>query len=1063
VADPSQQDLERPRSVPAAPQPPREPAAELARANAALQAEIAQRRRAEEQLRRIHRAHRALSSCNQALTRAADEAQLLREVCRITVDIAGYRLCWVGYARPDEGRTVQPMAQAGYEEGYLQTIHVTWADSERGRGPTGTASRTLEPCVVRDAATDPRFAPWRHEALKRGYASVLAIPLSAPPALRGALTIYAAEPDAFDDEEVRLLRALADDLAYGITTLRTRAEHARAVEDLRRARDELEMRVAGRTAELAQANRQLQEEVAERRRAEQELRNSRERFELVVESAGGGIWDRDLRTDTLYLSQRWKALLGYEDHEVEGSYEEWVNRLHPDDRERTLASVRAYLEGRTPTYEVEYRMRHKDGSFRWMLARAAARRGPDGKPYRLAGSNTDVTLRKHVEEALARERELLHSLLDSIPDTIYFKDRASRFIRVNRALVARFGFRSADDVVGKTDFDLFTEEHARQAFEDEQQIVRTGEPVVGKEEKETWPDGRVTWVSTTKMPLRDARGEIVGTFGISRDITEHKRDEEELRRAKEAAEAASRAKSEFLANVSHEIRTPMNGVLGMTELALATDLTPEQREYLQLAKASAGALLTVINDILDFSKMEAQRLCLDPADFALRAGLADTMKALGVRARQKGLRLTWAIAPDVPDALVGDVGRLRQVLINLVGNAIKFTERGTVAVAVSKATTDDTGDTDNNDSKEVQVPDGASSASSLSVLSVPSVVVLHFAVADTGAGIPADKQRFLFRPFSQVDSSLARKHGGTGLGLAISAQLAGLMGGRIWLESEVGRGSTFHFTARFGLSGKPSPPPAGDAAPPPAAPGRPLSVLLAEDNPVNQKLAVWLLQKQGHKVTVATTGREALEALGRQTFDLVLMDVQMPEVDGLEATRLIRARERGTGRRVPILAMTAYAMKGDRERCLEAGMDGYLAKPIVPEQLAEALARLAPPAGGGEAGPEEVFDRAAALEHTGGDEGLLRELVGIFLGEYPGWLEQMRRAIGAGDAKTLQRWAHTLKGALVSLGAKAALEEARGLEAQARAGEMTDADARRARLEEALARLRPALAALGTD
>ena len=419
-------------------------------------------------------------------------------------------------------------------------------------------------------------------------------------------------------------------------------------------------------------------------------------------------------------------------------------------------------------------------------------------------------------------------------------------------------------------------------------------------------DGKYASVLDRGYVMRDDAGRPVRMIGAMMDITARKQVEKEMQQAKEAAEAANRAKSEFLAKMSHEIRTPMNGVMGMTDLLLDTPLTPQQSEYLGMVKASADSLLTIINDILDFSKIEAGKLEVESVDFKLRKTLEPILKTFTLRAHQKGLKLNCAVAPDVPDCLVGDPSRLGQVLVNLLGNAVKFTDKGEVNLRVQR------------DSAE------------------QGLVNLHFSVQDTGIGIPCEKLACIFEAFTQADGSTARRFGGTGLGLTISRQLVQMMGGRLWVESLPGRGSTFHFTSRFGMPKSSHTKENGEEPDTRNAlqeEKESLRILLAEDNAVNQVLAVRLLEKHGHRVVVARNGYEAIARLEMEPFDLALMDVQMPELDGLEATRAIREKEKTTGAHLPIVAMTAHAMQRDQKRCLATGMDGYVSKPLNVKEL----------------------------------------------------------------------------------------------------------------------------------
>jgi PAS domain S-box-containing protein len=893
------------------------------------------------------------------------------------------------------------------------------------------------------------------------------------------------------------------------------------------------------------------------------------------------------------VNKAWTDVLGYSKKEL--LTQPWINLVHPDDREATIAEATKVFQG-YKTMRFGNRCRSKNGSFRWILWTAAA--PADGQFFYATGR--DITELKRDEDLLLAQyfvtrvlaeapslNEAAPQILKSICETLEWavgtmwkldkKEGILRCIETWHIPTANVNEFSAltrshtfdrgiglpgrvwqevdalwiEDLTRDPNFPrapIASKEGLRSAFGFP---ILLADEVLGVLE---FFSPQIRQPDTKLLKLLSAIGSQLGQF-IERTEAEAalRLYAGELESAKKVAEEATKAKSEFLANMSHEIRTPMNAIVGMTELTLDTPLTGEQREYLGTIRDSADALLALINDLLDFSKIEARKVELDKRDFNLRDTLEDTVRLLAPRAHQKELELGCHIQVDLPDRVFGDPTRLRQIVINLVGNAIKFTDKGEVMLHVERRSQSE------------------------------SALDLHFFVSDTGIGIPVEKQQTIFEAFEQADSSTTRKYGGTGLGLSISAALVKLMGGTMWVESKVRQGSKFHFTVvlemkkseseplpkeicelvdlsilvvddnasnrrilreiltnwhmkptlassgaealsalrkadsknsfdlvlldvhmpdmdgfavaeqirssykqpglkvilltsaskardvarcrELGISDYLSKPikqselfdaivttmaghgrqrePYEIASAFVQAPERSLRVLLAEDNPVNQTLAMRILEKLGHKVKIVNNGREALGRSQAEEFDLILMDVQMPEMDGLEATIAIRDAEAGTGKHVPIVAMTAHAMKGDREKCLSAGMDGYLSKPIRIDELKQAMSEVKKTQNTGQASEQNAFRAIGPLESlldsVMGDRTILTEMAELWLADSAKQESQIRNGLDSGDAIMVQRAAHALKGSVGTFQASAAQEAANQLEISAKDADLVGA------------------------
>ncbi len=931
--------------------------------------------------------------------------------------------------------------------------------------------------------------------------------------------------------------------------------------------------------------------------AESEMRKS-----AIMESSLDAIVTMTETGDIIDFNLAAEKLFGYARADVVGR-ELAALILPPDRREGHRNGLARYVRSRESTMlgrRLELTAMKADGSeFPVEIAMSAL--SVNGRLI-FTSHVRDISELRHNESTLRDQLRFTQELLDVSPAPIFFKDNNGVFLAVNRAWET-FSGQKRDDVVGRTSSALMNPEQDSLQRRMEEELMRNSTDV-RHEMTVQRADGARREVMFHMACFRRSDNSIGGIIGSITDITEMKEAGQQIRAAKDAAEDASRAKSEFLANMSHEIRTPMNGVLGMTRLALGTALNPEQREYLQIVQSSAASLLRLIDDVLDFSKIEAGRLSLEQAPFRVAPTCSDVMRMLAIEAQEKGVELLLSIEPDVPAVVIGDSTRLRQVLVNLIGNAVKFTDHGEVELRV--------------------IPDGDSH--------------MHFAVRDTGPGIPREKQQVIFEAFLQADNSTTRRYGGTGLGLAISARLVSMMGGRLEVSSSVGVGSVFSFslplaqpvdqprqrltvpasqralvvaahrgvregvagmltdwawdvqsessadsehclnlaktqaaegkafdwyfidgtparndgwalagalrqqqpaakvlmllpvtgpgseTSRItslGLSGfvrKPvlfselarkvqhisegreDEPESGLADQRPATPMRRASLLVAEDHPVNQALARVLLEDLGHRVTMVSDGQQALQALKRERFELILMDVQMPVMGGLEATIKVRELEMLSGSRVPIVALTAHAMQGDRKRFLAAGMDDYLSKPIDPQALHEMLQRWLPqaaaqsaatPASGqsapGAAGSGAIssgtirsgtitsesaqhgmpdsgqplpvlpapamFDAQALLARVGGRQELLQDMLRLFLDTQPARMEELRQASASLDMQRLSRVAHTLAGSFSTMSMDAAALLSREIHRDATQDAPQAAQAAVARLEQAFGQL----------
>ena len=991
--------------------------------------DITEAKQRESRFQRLNQAYALLSGVNEAIVRIRDQQTLFGEVCRVAVEVGGFRMAWMG--QPDEtGQQLLPCEHAGAVDGYLDGLRIM-LDGPAARGPSAQAWRTGEPAVVDDMAQDLRTAPWRHRALERGYGSSAAFPIRVAGRPRAVFNVYAASAHHFDQDLVALMTRLAQDIGFAL-------EFA-AAEEARRS----EQRFRG------------------------QLIDSISNLFFAINGEGRlALWNR-----------RVEEVTGYGPHEIAGRAA--TDFFAPEDRALIGQRLQEVLEQGEAT--VEAMLEARDGRRTPYLF--VSRRIQQGEQTLVVGTGTDISDRVSSEQELQRYRQHLEDLvasrtaeLESVNARLHREDRR---LRTMLSLSERASTLSEDALLQKGIDDVATLSRSAGAFaqllsgtdgETPRVLWSSGTPATLRQALARWHQDAQSRVLAADQPLVleltdpaahagdldpgllrlalvpvSDGGRIVMLLGVAdkaqpydeadlREMTlfggdlwrivRRRRIEIDLAQAKQDAEAANQAKSAFLANMSHEIRTPMNAIIGFAHLLHLDPLTPRQSDQLGKIGDAGQHLLQVINDILDFSKIEARKLSLEVGEFMLSTSIERVSTMLADRARAKDVALEVDLAPDCPARVLGDRLRLEQILLNLLSNAVKFTPHGRVDLRVRVLT---------REGRQLR---------------------LRFEVQDTGIGIRPEQMTHLFEAFEQADVSTTRRFGGTGLGLAISKRLALLMGGDIGVDSREGTGSLFWVELPFQMTAAaPSPAPTPAATPPSAeaAPGvdwRRARILLAEDNPTNQEVAGMLLRSRGLDYALADNGEEAVRLVESGHFDLVLMDVQMPVMDGLQATRVIRQRHPAEA--LPIVAMTANAFEEDRTACLAAGMNDYLSKPVVPELLWQCLARwLAhPPAAapGPSAGtvaddPSAAetalwrrlqavpgLDLADGLARVRGKLAVFQRALQLFLDHHAGDVARLRQSAGLGQAAPMGPLAHALAGAADTVGLAELASLARALD-----------------------------------